>query len=61
VHIAIFLSLALILSPSVLSSLSLFFVSCIYLSFLLMLNSTLLSLLTLLIYLGALMILFAYI
>lgn len=60
VHIAIFLSLALLLRTSVLTSISLFLLTCLYLSSLLIFNSTLLSLLTLLVYLGALIVLFAY-
>merc|ERR1712212_508681 len=59
--IAIFLVLAILLCSSVLSALSLFLLTCLFVAFNLIRASLLLSLLTLLVYLGALIVLFAYI
>lgn len=59
-HIAFYLILALLFSSTPLFSLLLFFSSCLFLSFFTSTFSYLLSLLSLLVYLGALIVLFAY-
>lgn len=61
VPFAILLSLFLISCSSILGSIVLFFFSCLFLSISLLASSLLLSLLSLLVYLGALIVLFAYI
>merc|ERR1712168_1066129 len=53
--------LAMLLCSSILSALFLFLIACLFLSYNLITSSLILSLLTLLVYLGALIVLFAYI